>query len=157
MIVNNVIGNLSGGSYSNMEVDYVDVEWYNSCKKIDRLVTHGGLEVGFRLDEHTAAHGLRQDDVLAQMENKVIAVNILPCECLVVTVTDHHILPKFCYEIGNRHAPFFYGEQENQFIIPLDKTIKVMIEKLGIPVEEKTIKLNFNKSISSSPSHGHSH
>ncbi len=159
MIVNNVIGRISDPQFSGAEIDYLDIEWYNCQKKINRLFTQKGTEIGLRLDEHTATHGLKQDDVLAQTETGIIAVNILPAECLVINIEDTNILPKFCYEIGNRHAPFFNGEKPNQFVIPYDKTIQIMIEKLNIKTEIKDVKLDLDKSISSTPghSHGHSH
>ena len=39
-------------------------------------------------------------------EDNVIAVNIPKDKALVVKVDDTHLVPKVCYEIGNRHATF---------------------------------------------------
>lgn len=160
MIIENVIGNLNDDKYSNLKVDYLDIEWYNSCKKIDRLKTQAGDEVGVRLSDETLGRGLRHDDVVFADDTSVIVVNILPCEALVMTVTDIHLLPKFCYEIGNRHAPFFYGDTHHEFVTPYDKPIQVMLEKIGINVEVKEVRINLGHSISSTTgghSHSHSH
>lgn len=157
MIIESVLGNLSEDKYSSLEVDYLDIEWYNSAKKIDRLKTKSGVEVGIRLCDEAVSKGLRQDDVLFADEKSVIAVSILPCKALVMTVTDIHLLPKFCYEIGNRHAPFFYGDSHHEFVTPYDKPIQVMLEKIGIDVQVKEVKINLSHSISSSNGGGHSH
>lgn len=154
MIIEKTIGRLQ--EFPNHTIDYVDIEWYNAFKKIDRVKTRAGREVGIRLNEHAAAHGLMQNDVLAVVEDVVIAVDIIPCECLIVEVEDPHKLPKFCYEIGNRHAPFFYGTSHTQFVIPYDKPMQLMIEKLGIEVKVDTFKINLAHNISSSHG-GHSH
>lgn len=154
MIIEKTIGKLE--DFSNKTIEYIDIEWYNSCKKIDRLKTRSGREIGIRLDEHTASHGLKQGDVLAIVEDTIIVVDIIPCECLVVDLEDIHKLPKFCYEIGNRHAPFFYGNSHHQFVTPYDKPIQLMVKKLGIDVRVETMKINLGHSISSSNG-GHSH
>lgn len=157
MIIERPIGKLK--DFAESKIDYLDIEWYNAYKKIDRLTTRNGVEVGIRLDEHALSHGLKQDDVLVQTEEGLVVVNILECECLVVDILDAHQLPKFCYEIGNRHAPFYYGEHHHQFVTPYDKPIQMMIEKLGIEVKVESVKINLEHNISSSSggSHGHSH
>lgn len=138
------------------KIEYLDIEWYNSCKKIDRLKTRAGREVGIRLNDETVARGLKQGDALAHIDETIIVVDIIPCECLVIDIVDPHQLPKFCYEIGNRHAPFFYGENHHQFVTPYEKPMQVMIEKLGLEVRVETVKINLGHSISSSNG-GHSH
>ena len=80
----------------------------------------------------------------------VIAINIPPCEALVMTVDDDSMIAKVCYEIGNKHATLFRGESNYQFITPLDLPIKALMEKLGVKVERKIVKFDFKKSISSS-------
>lgn len=156
MIIENVIGNLQDVQFKDLTVDYLDIEWYNSCKKIARLKTHSGVDVGIRLSDSAILRGLRQDDVVFTDGSMVIVVDILPCQALVMTVTDIDILPKFCYEIGNRHAPFFYGDTKQEFVTPYDKPIQVMLEKIGITVEVKDVKINLENSISSTNG-GHSH
>ncbi len=141
--------------YNDKKIDYVDLDWFNSKKKINKLVTHSGLEIGTRLDDHAMSHGLKQDDVLFVLDDSVVAVNILPCDCLLVEVTDHQLV-KFCYEVGNKHSPFFYGDKPLQFILPLDKPMQAMLEKLGINCSVVNTKIDLSKNISNSLG-GHSH
>ena len=64
---------------------------------------------------------------------------------------------KVCYEIGNRHAPLFWGDQENTFITIYNEPMMVMLEKLhGVRAEKKTLKLDFDRRISASI-HNHHH
>lgn len=156
MIINDIIGTLQDEKFKGLTVDYLDIEWYNSCKKIDRLKTHSGVDVGIRLSDVAIARGFRQDDVVFTDDGTVIAINIVPCQALVMTVTDIEILPKFCYEVGNRHAPFFYGETKQEFVTPYDKPMQVMLEKIGVVVDVKEVKIDLGNSISSTNG-GHSH
>ena len=64
---------------------------------------------------------------------------------------------KVCYEIGNRHAPLFYGNDEYTFITPYDEPMMVMLSKLhGITVQQKTMTLNFEHRICAAI-HNHHH
>lgn len=138
------------------EVDFLSVDWYQSHKKIQRLQTKQGRDVGLSLDEETAQRGLRQGDLLWD-EEFLLVVDILPCEVLVISGENSALLPKICYEIGNRHAPFFYHDNHKDFVTPFDKPIQVMLEKLGATVSVETLKINLNHNISSTHGGGHSH
>lgn len=141
------------------EVDFVSIDWYNSCKKIQRLTSKNGREVGISLDEHTAQHGLKQNDILWEEQDFFLAVEVRPCEVLVISGENPHLIPKISYEIGNRHAPFFYHDNHKDFITPFDKPMQVMLEKIGATLSVETLKINLNHNISSSHGggHGHSH
>lgn len=139
------------------KIDYLPVDWYNACKKIQLLTSSQGLVVGLSLDTESQKRGLRQDDILAETEDTILAVNILPCEVLLISGENKALLPKICYEIGNRHAPFFYADNHCDFITPYDKPIQVLLEKLGAKVEVVTLRINLNHNISSSHGGGHSH
>ena len=140
-------------------VEYVDIEWHEAFKKIHRKTTDSGREVGIRLDDSVLTRGLFQDDVIYADEKLVIAVNTPPCEVIEVSLEPGHekYVAKVCYEIGNRHAPLFWGDQENTFITIYNEPMMVMLEKLhGVRAEKKTLKLDFDRRISASI-HNHHH
>lgn len=156
MIIEKVIGKLSEDKFKELKVDYVDIEWDEAFKKLHKKNSHNGKEVAIRLGNEILTKGLNQDDVLAIDGDYAIAVNIPPCEAIVITVEDNHLLPKICYEIGNKHAALLWGENHHQLITPYNEPMKVMLEKIGVKVEKKNVKLDFSKSISSSiNSHTH--
>lgn len=139
------------------EVDYISIDWYNSCKKIHRLISKNGRTVGISLPPEFSTRGLRQGDLLWEEDDFLLTVDVLPCEVLVISADNKGLNHKICYEIGNRHAPFFYSEDYNNFITPYDKPIQVMLEKIGADVTVETLKINLNCNISSSHGGGHSH
>ena len=150
MICEEVLGNLNSGLDDRKEVDYVDIEWHEAFKKLHRKTSQSGIEVGIKLDNDILTRGLRQGDVLAINEDNVIAVNIPKDKALVVKVDDTHLVPKVCYEIGNRHATLFEGSSHNEFITIYSEPMKEMLEKIGANVTVEEIQFDFNKSISSS-------
>ncbi len=150
MILEKIIGNINDLEFANKKVDYVDIEWHEAFKKLHKKVSKNGLEVGIKLDNNILTRGLKQGDVLGVYDDIVIAVNIPAAKALVINVDDSSLIPKLCYEIGNKHATLFRGDNDNQFITIFDEPMKTMIEKLGISVEEKVVKFDFDKSISSS-------
>ena len=150
MLVEKVIGNINDEQFKNSNIDYVDIEWHESLKKLHRKTSQSGIEVGIQLDNDILTRGLRQGDVLAINEDNVIAVNIPKDKALVVKVDDTHLVPKVCYEIGNRHATLFEGSSHNEFITIYSEPMKEMLEKIGANVTVEEIQFDFNKSISSS-------
>lgn len=150
MLVEKVIGNINDEQFKNSNIDYVDIEWHEAFKKLHRKTSQNGIEVGIKLDNDILTRGLRQGDVLAINEDNVIAVNIPKDKALVVKVDDTHLVPKVCYEIGNRHATLFEGSSHNEFITIYSEPMKEMLEKIGANATVEEIQFDFNKSISSS-------
>ena len=150
MLVEKVIGNINDEQFKNSNIDYVDIEWHEAFKKLHRKTSQSGIEVGIKLDNDILTRGLRQGDVLAINEDNVIAVNIPKDKALVVKVDDTHLVPKVCYEIGNRHATLFEGSIHNEFITIYSEPMKEMLEKIGANATVEEIQFDFNKSISSS-------
>ena len=142
--------NINDEQFKNSNIDYVDIEWHEAFKKLHRKTSQSGIEVGIKLDNDILTRGLRQGDVLAINEDNVIAVNIPKDKALVVKVDDTHLVPKVCYEIGNRHATLFEGSSHNEFITIYSEPMKEMLEKIGANVTVEEIQFDFNKSISSS-------
>ena len=66
------------------------------------------------------------------------------------------MVAKVCYEIGNRHAPLFYGHDDFSFVTPYDEPMLVMLKKMhGIDVERAVEKLDFEHRVSASIHHHH--
>ena len=156
MIVEKVLGKLGEESFAGRKTDILDIEWFNANKRIDRKMTRGGKDIGLRLDHHTSHKGLSQDDILCDDGEIVVAVNIIPCNCILVKVNSNRELARLCYEVGNRHAPFFYGENELEFLTPYDEPMMLMMKELGLHPEKKEERLLNEKKVSLRVS-GHAH
>lgn len=114
MVCEQILGKLSKFDTSGKTIEYVDIEWHEAFKKIHKKTTDHGTELGIRMDDSILTRGLYQGDVLYADDEKIIAVNTPPCEVIRVSLTPGHEkqAAKVCYEIGNRHAPLFWGEND---------------------------------------------
>lgn len=165
MLCEKILGNINEEKFKNKKIDYVDIEWHEAFKKIHKKTSHNGEEIGIRLDNNILVKGLNQGDVLCETDDIIYAVNIPECEVIAVSVLSAELVPKVCYEIGNRHATLFYGDNDNEFITPYNEPMLEMLKKIHkhinnecirVEVVKKMYKLNFNKAISSSiNSHTH--
>lgn len=153
MICEKILGKRSEPAFAGKEVDYVNIEWHEAFKKLHKKVTHGGREVGIRMDNKILTRGLKQDDVLYMDENLLIAVNIPPDEAIVISVSEDHsgMIAKVCYEIGNKHAALFRGSHEMELITPYNEPVLQLLRKLhGVDARRDMVKFDFDKAISSS-------
>ena len=159
MLCEKIIGNINDEKFKNLDIDYVDIEWHEAFKKIHKKTSHNGVEVGIRLGNDILKRGLNSGDVLYADDKTVLAVNIPECDVIVVKAENECLIPKICYEIGNRHATLFYGENDNEFITPYNQPMLDMLSKIHRHVngtvyrataEKRVLKLDFDKAISSS-------
>ncbi len=158
MICEKILGKLEDIELQGKKLEFITVEWHEAFKKIHRKVTDAGREIGIRLDDSVLKTGLLEGDVLYADPELVIAVHTPPCEVVKARVSPHHpeMIPKVCYEIGNRHAPLFFGEDSSTFVTPYNEPMLRLLSSLHGVEARKTIEsLNFKGQIS--PQIGHSH
>lgn len=159
MICEKILGMLDELDVAGKTVEYVEIEWHEAFKKIHKKTTNTGREVGIRMDDSVLTEGLYEGKVIYMDDGLVIAVHTPPCEVIRVTVKPDHrfMAAKVCYEIGNRHAPLFYGEDEYTFITPYNEPMLQMLSGLhGVEAKKEMRKLAFDKRVSASV-HNHHH
>ncbi|MCL2007783.1 MAG: urease accessory protein UreE [Treponema sp.] len=155
MIAEKVLGKAGDAAYAGRITDTLDIEWFNATKRIDRKMTRNGKELGIRLDHETSHRGLTRDDVLFDDGSCIIVVDIIPCSCIRIFAKDKIELARLCYEAGNRHAPLYYGESEDEFLTPYEKPMIVLITELGLSPEKVEARLLPHKRLSSVSGHSH--
>jgi urease accessory protein len=158
MLCEKILGTVDEPQFAGLVVDYVDIEWFEAFTKLHRKTSAAGEDVGIRLDNEVLKKGMNQDDVLYADDKKVIAVNIPPCEAIEVKVQEDHPrqIAKVCYEIGNRHATLFRGEDDFTFLTPFNEPLMELLDKLhGVHAKKVETKFNFNQAISSTINNHH--
>ncbi len=140
------------GRASSKELDYIDLEWFDTQKRMGRWVSRAGLEIALKLNEPPVM-GLRDGDILFEDAQRIVSVNILPTEVICVYARDCAQVARICYEVGNRHASLYYGEQDLSFKTPFEKPLKILFERLEAPHEVLKSKLDSSRRISVSAPH----
>lgn len=152
MLIREVLGTLNPIQQSG-EIDWLQLEWFETTRKIQRKHTLAGKEIAIKLTKE--GQQLRQYDILYQDTNLTIAIAILPCDALVIRPGSMSEMAKVCYEIGNKHLPLFL--EENELLIPADEPLYRWLQATGFPVsKEKRQLLNLLRTNVQPHSHGSS-
>jgi urease accessory protein len=134
MIIEDILGNIDIG---NRQTDLLQLEWYETTRRIQRRRTTGGREIALRLLKQ--GQRLSQDDVVYMDDTTAVVVDILPCEAIVVSPASMLDMGAVCYEIGNKHLPIFL--QDNEVLIPWEEPLFKWLEASGYKPVKATRKL----------------
>ncbi len=108
-------------------LDHLPLEWYECNKRILHKQTRKGETVKMRFLKENP--GLQHGDILFDDENVTIAVEILSCKVIVLTPTSILNAAAMCYEIGNKHLPLFY--EQNELLVPYEAPLHRLLEASG--------------------------
>ena len=137
MIIKEKIGNLSSFDEEGRPIDRVQVEWFETSKRIMHKKTGSGTEIILKFLDKTP--NLKQDDVLFADDQVLIVVEILSCEAIVVIPRSTYEMAYVCYEIGNKHLPLFF--EDDLLVIPFDEPVFKMLQASGFAVSKQKRKL----------------
>ena len=158
MLCEKILGKSTDAAFAGLRVDTVDIEWHEAFSKLHRLVSKEGEDVGIRMDNDILKHGLNQDDVIYADSEKIIAVNIPPCEAIRACVREDHPgqIAKLCYEVGNTHTSMFRGEDAYTFYAPYHEALYDKISHIhGVSAEKVMMRFDFSKALSSTVNNHH--
>ena len=111
--------------------------------------TESREEVGIRVENH-----LHEGDILYADDNRVVAVDILPCELTVIPVNTMQEMGRLCFELGNRHLSL--SIEEHQVMVPYDEPTFQYLEKLGFHPEKREEKFQ-HFTVCHAHAHTHQH
>ena len=145
MLITEKSGNIFSESIAVCEIDAVNIEWHETNKRILHKFTNLGTQVTLKFLRESP--DLKDGDILWHGENKIIIVEIIPCECIVITPRSVMEASGICYEIGNRHQPLFY--EGNELLVPYDVPLHNLLQASGyeLKVEKRKLKDAFKTTI----------
>jgi len=144
MLIENIIRKKSENINGKI-VETVPFEWFEMNNKILKKTSSAGTEIGLRLSE-----ALYDGGVLYEDNEKIICLELLPCELTQIHVHSIQEMGRICFELGNRHLPLAIGE--SSVSTPYDRPTFEYLEKLGFHCHQVT-----EKFIPEMVVHGHSH
>lgn len=140
MIVETVIGNIRALSSLPPHIERVYMPSDDLVKRIQRVVTDHGREIGIRLKE---AKELVDGDVLWMDEHNAIVVSVLPDDLLVIQPVSMKQMGEIAHQLGNRHLPAQF--EEGEMLVQYDYLVEELLQQLGIPYkwEKRKVKQAF--------------
>lgn len=137
MIVKEKTGNIKDIDMGGRMHDYLELEWYETSKKILHKRTASGTEIVLKLLNEK--QGLTEGDLLYFDEQTAVIVSIKPCDSIVIKPSTMYEMAFVCYEIGNKHLPLFYNDGE--LMIPYEAPIFKTLESSGLSPQVESRKL----------------
>lgn len=140
MIIEKVIGNIYKDNLRSNHVEKVYLNSEDLLKRIQRVKTDHGKELGIRLENNQE---LEDGDVLFQDEKNMIVIYTNKDD--VISIRPRSILEMgdIAHQLGNRHLPAqFEGEE---MIVQYDYLVEELLVSLDIPYarEERKVKKAF--------------
>jgi len=134
MIIQEKIGHITSFPAGGRLIDRLDLEWFETGKRILRKRTAGGREIALKFLRESPA--LTEGDILYADAKDMVVVSILPCPVIVIHTASAYQLAAVCYEIGNRHLPLFIGEEV--LLTPYEAPLFRQLQAQGYDVRQET-------------------
>ena len=150
MMLKEILGNVRDIDISNKIIEKLELEWFELDKRLLRKVTDRGTEVGIVLD---GVHRLEPGDVLYVDDEKIMVIELLPAQAIVLEPGTMWEMAQISYQLGNRHAPIFLDH--DQVLVPFDPTLVELFRKIDIQLSIENRRLEHALQPASSHSHSH--
>ena len=137
MVIQQKKGNTNSTSISSRSIDWLELKWYETNKRILRKKTKSGTDVSLKFLKENPV--LTEGDILYEDPQTIIVVTVLPCDCIIIKPTNMFEMASVCYEIGNKHLPLFY--ENDELLVPFELPLFRLLSAQGYEVRQEERKL----------------
>ena len=139
MIVEEIQGNIAHLSpdEKNIHTEKVYLENSDLVKRIQRVTTDHGNEIGIRLKNPI---DLQYGDILYKDDDNMIIVDVNSEDLLVIKPRSLKEMGDIAHQLGNRHMPAQVTETE--MLVQYDYLVEDLLKDLGIPYSHEARKVN---------------
>ena len=147
MIITEIVGNVDDISSAGRHIERVYLSSDDLVKRIQRVTTDHGKEVGIRLVE---PKNLIDGDILYMDERNMIVVSVTSDDLLVLRPSSIKQMGEIAHQLGNRHLPAQF--EEGEMLVQYDYLVEELLLQLEIPYtrEQRKVRKAFRHI-------GHSH
>lgn len=150
MIIEEVAMNIRDLNADELETRHKERVYLESAsllKRIQRVETDHGREIGIRLKER---RDLEAGDILFMDDKNLIFIDVLSDDLLVITPRDIQEMGVIAHQLGNRHLPAQF--EDGDMLVQYDYLVEELLQQMDIPFvrEERKVKQAFRHI-------GHSH
>jgi urease accessory protein len=147
MIIEKIVGNIKEVEKAPHHIEKVYLRSDDLVKKIQRVKTDHGKELGIRLKD---VKELSDGDILYQDEKNSIVISVIEDDVIVIKPTSIQMMGEIAHQLGNRHLPAQFDQDE--MIVQFDYLVEKLLNELEIPFVRE------NRKMSEAFKHiGHSH
>ncbi|MEH7546394.1 MULTISPECIES: urease accessory protein UreE [Bacillaceae] len=136
MIIEQIVGNVEDIPSSGRHIEKVYLSSDDLVKRIQRVTTDHGKEVGIRLKE---PKDLIDGDILYMDEHNMIVISVMNDDLLVIQPANIKQMGEIAHQLGNRHLPAqFEGED---MLVQFDYLVQELLEQLDVPYSRQIRKV----------------
>jgi len=150
MIIERVLDNIHDmkqGELASRHMEKVFLESADLVKRIQRVETDHGREIGIRLKDQ---RDLMAGDVLYMDEQNVIVIDVKTDDLLAIRPRSLEEMGMIAHQLGNRHLPAQF--EKDEMLVQYDYLIEELLQELQIPFQRE------NRKVQKAFRHiGHSH
>jgi urease accessory protein len=147
MIIEKVLGNLSTIEKRTPHVERVYLESDLLVKRIQRVSTDHGREIGIRLKDNK---DLVDGDILHMDEKNMIVISVKEDDVLVIMPTSIGQMGDIAHQLGNRHLPAQF--EGDEMLVQYDYLVEELLKQVKVPYQRE------NRKVGQAFRHiGHSH
>jgi urease accessory protein len=132
MIIEKVIGNVATIEKKAPHTERVYMNSDDLVKRIQRVVTDHGKEIGIRLKDN---RDLTDGDVLYLDERNMIVISVKADDLLVIQPTSIQQMGEIAHQLGNRHLPAQFEGKE--MLVQYDYLVEELLQQLEIPFKRE--------------------
>jgi len=139
MIIEEIKGNIANlpQDEKNKHVEKVYLENSDLVKRIQRVTTDHGNEIGIRLKQPI---DLQYGDIFYQDYTNMIIIDVNSEDLLVIKPRTLQEMGDIAHQLGNRHLPAQFTETE--MLVQYDYLVESLLKDLGIPYSHEDRKVN---------------
>ncbi|MEC5423167.1 urease accessory protein UreE [Virgibacillus sp. C22-A2] len=150
MIIEKIVTNVKELEPSELEKRHKEKVYLESAhlmKRIQRVETDHGRELGIRLNEH---RDLEAGDVLFMDDETMIIIDVLSDDLIIISPRSMHEMGTIAHQLGNRHLPAQF--EADDMLVQYDYLVEELLQEIGIPFKRE------NRKVRQAFRHiGHSH
>ncbi|MCV9888239.1 urease accessory protein UreE [Metabacillus halosaccharovorans] len=137
MIIEQIIGNVKELEKAPHHVERVYLRSDDLVKKIQRVKTDHGKELGIRLKQ---GKELEDGDILYQDKKNSIIISVLADDVIVIKPTSILQMGEIAHQLGNRHLPAQF--ENNEMIVQYDYLVERLLVELDVPYTREERKMS---------------
>jgi urease accessory protein len=140
MIIDQIVGNVEEISTAGRHIERVYLASDELVKRIQRVTTDHGKEVGIRLKE---PKDLIDGDILYMDDRNMIVISVTSDDLLVIHPTSIKQMGEIAHQLGNRHLPAQF--EDEVMLVQYDYLVEELLKQLEIPYsrEDRKVKRAF--------------
>lgn len=136
MIIEKIIGNVENMGLNGRHIERVYVSSDDLVKRIQRVTTDHGKEIGIRLKD---PKDLKDGDILFMDQHNAIIVSVTADDLLVIRPVSIKQMGEIAHQLGNRHLPAQF--EEDAMLVQYDYLVEELLVQLKIPYTRENRKV----------------